>query len=73
MAHRLTCSAAEPRARAKARAGKEGERRSKRPALHAAVLGFTHPRTGVRLRFEAPLPPDLAALLAKLEEREPSG
>ena len=37
-----------------------------RPALHAAVLGFTHPRTGARLRFEAPLPADLRALLARL-------
>ena len=37
-----------------------------RPALHAAVLGFTHPRTGERLRFEAPLPGDLRALLARL-------
>lgn len=29
-----------------------------RPALHAAVLAFDHPRTGERVRFEAPLPPD---------------
>ena len=41
-----------------------------RPALHAAVLGFTHPRTGQRMRFEAPLPADLAALLQELERRE---
>jgi 23S rRNA pseudouridine1911/1915/1917 synthase len=41
-----------------------------RPALHAAVLGFTHPRTGARLRFETPLPADLASLLAELERRE---
>ena len=41
-----------------------------RPALHAAVLGFTHPRTGVRLRFEAPLPSDLAGLLAVVERSE---
>jgi 23S rRNA pseudouridine1911/1915/1917 synthase len=33
-----------------------------RPALHAAVLGFEHPRSGARVRFEAPLPGDLAAL-----------
>jgi 23S rRNA pseudouridine1911/1915/1917 synthase len=37
-----------------------------RPALHAAVLGFTHPRTSARLRFEAPLPADLRELLARL-------
>ncbi|MBN1772881.1 MAG: RluA family pseudouridine synthase [Deltaproteobacteria bacterium] len=29
-----------------------------RPALHAAVLAFDHPRTGARLRFAAPLPTD---------------
>lgn len=37
-----------------------------RPALHAERLGFDHPRTGERLRFEAPLPPDLVALVASL-------
>ena len=41
-----------------------------RPALHAQVLGFEHPTRGERLRFEAPLPEDLAALLAALERRE---
>lgn len=35
-------------------------------ALHAAVLGFTHPTTGVAHRFEAPPPPALTALLAWL-------
>jgi len=43
-----------------------------RPALHAARLGFAHPRTGEPLRFEAPLPQDLAELLADLERREAS-
>ncbi len=37
-----------------------------RQALHAAVLGFVHPVTGERLRFESPLPPDMAALEADL-------
>lgn len=37
-----------------------------RQALHAQVLGFTHPITGAPLRFEAPLPEDLEALLARL-------
>ena len=37
-----------------------------RQALHAAVLGFVHPITGERLRFETPLPPDMAELEAKL-------
>jgi 23S rRNA pseudouridine1911/1915/1917 synthase len=34
----------------------------RRQALHAAVLGFVHPITGERLRFETPLPADMAAL-----------
>ena len=38
----------------------------KRQALHAAVLGFRHPVTGELLRFESPLPPDMAALQALL-------
>ncbi|HET9161192.1 MAG TPA: RluA family pseudouridine synthase, partial [Caulobacteraceae bacterium] len=41
----------------------------KRQALHAAVLGFRHPISGENLRFDTPLPPDMAALeslLAKL-------
>ncbi len=42
-----------------------------RPALHAAALGFVHPSTGERLRFEAPLPGDLAALEAALASAEP--
>jgi 23S rRNA pseudouridine1911/1915/1917 synthase len=41
-----------------------------RPALHAAVLGFVHPRSGEFLRFEAPLPADLRAAVAELERRE---
>jgi 23S rRNA pseudouridine1911/1915/1917 synthase len=35
-------------------------------ALHAAVLGFTHPATGQPMRWEAPLPHDLAQALATL-------
>jgi 23S rRNA pseudouridine1911/1915/1917 synthase len=38
----------------------------RRPALHAARLAFVHPRTGERLSFEAPLPPDMAGVLARL-------
>ena len=38
-----------------------------RQALHAAMLGFTHPATGAALRFESRLPPDLAALAALLD------
>jgi len=33
-----------------------------RQALHATLLGFEHPRTGKKLRFESSLPPELAAL-----------
>lgn len=35
-------------------------------ALHAGVLGFTHPRTGEYLEFEAPLPPEFEQLLHML-------
>ncbi|HTK36068.1 MAG TPA: RluA family pseudouridine synthase [Caulobacteraceae bacterium] len=40
-----------------------------RQALHAAVLGFVHPATGEALRFETPLPPDMAALESELAGR----
>ncbi|CAG7621110.1 Ribosomal large subunit pseudouridine synthase D [Paenibacillus allorhizosphaerae] len=38
-------------------------------ALHAAVLGFEHPRTGEHLSFEAPLPDDMVRLLEVLKTR----
>jgi 23S rRNA pseudouridine1911/1915/1917 synthase len=38
-----------------------------RQALHAARLGFAHPRTGQPLAFATPPPPDMAGLLARLE------
>lgn len=37
-----------------------------RQALHAWRLAFPHPRTGARVAFEAPLPPDLEAALRLL-------
>ena len=37
-----------------------------RPALHAAVLAFNHPRSGQRMLFRAPLPDDLRRLVARL-------
>ena len=37
-----------------------------RQALHAAKLGFVHPVSGHWLDFEAPLPADMQALLARL-------
>lgn len=39
-----------------------------RQALHAAVLGFRHPVTGLDLRFESPLPSDMSALLTVLRQ-----
>ncbi|HEY0024288.1 MAG TPA: RluA family pseudouridine synthase [Longimicrobium sp.] len=36
-------------------------RRTPRQFLHATELRFTHPRTGEAMRFDSPLPPDLAA------------
>lgn len=38
-----------------------------RQALHAAVLGFVHPVSGENVRFEAPLPQDMATLVQILE------
>jgi len=35
-----------------------------RQALHARQLGFRHPRTGVQMDLESPLPDDLAKLVA---------
>lgn len=40
--------------------------RAPRLALHAAVLGFTHPATGERVRFESPLPDELAHYVERL-------
>jgi 23S rRNA pseudouridine1911/1915/1917 synthase len=37
-----------------------------RPMLHATVLGFVHPRTGKRLRFEEPPPADFTGVLERL-------
>ena len=38
-----------------------------RQALHAARLGFAHPRTGQPLLFERPMPADMQALVAALD------
>jgi len=58
---------------ASARALPSGQREAllafPRQALHAATLGFRHPITGESLRFSAPLPPDMQALLDLLEGR----
>lgn len=38
-----------------------------RQALHAATLGFRHPRTGAAMRFETRPPPDFLALVDMLD------
>ena len=43
-------------------------RRVPRQFLHAAELRFQHPRTREEMRFESPLPPDLAAAAAWARE-----
>ena len=40
----------------------------RRQALHARVLGFAHPVTGEKLRFEAAPPADFAGLVAALRD-----
>jgi 23S rRNA pseudouridine1911/1915/1917 synthase len=37
-----------------------------RQALHAALLGFTHPVTNESVEFQAPLPPDMRDLVTML-------
>ncbi len=41
-----------------------------RPFLHSTRLSFTHPRDGRRVDFDSPLPPDLAAVIDEIQERE---
>ena len=48
-------------------------RRFPRQALHAASLGFVHPVSGAAMRFESPLPDDLAALVAALRRSNEAG
>ena len=38
----------------------------RRQALHATLLGFSHPLTGVNLAFESPLPRDMQELFSRL-------
>ena len=37
--------------------------KSKRLYLHAHLAGFTHPRTGEKMRIESPLPPEFIAMM----------
>jgi 23S rRNA pseudouridine1911/1915/1917 synthase len=39
-----------------------------RPALHARRLAFSHPITGEPIDLAAPVPPDMAAILDRLDE-----
>jgi 23S rRNA pseudouridine1911/1915/1917 synthase len=55
-----------------ARALPEPARSFTRQALHATRLELMHPATGVKLALHAPLPADLAELLAVLEQHGPS-
>ena len=41
-----------------------------RVALHAATLGFDHPATGKRVRWTAPLPQDMKALVERLRRQD---
>ncbi len=43
--------------------GEEAPSLIARPALHSAFLHFTHPLTGERLSFEAPLPEDMGKFI----------
>lgn len=40
-----------------------------RQALHARLIGFEHPSTGKRLKFESPLPHDMEDLVRRLESK----
>jgi 23S rRNA pseudouridine1911/1915/1917 synthase len=44
--------------------------RAPRLALHATVLGFVHPATGEKVRWESPLPEELATLVEGLRAKE---
>ena len=44
-----------------------------RQALHAATLGFVHPDTGQPMRFEAPMPDDMAWVVDRLRAVEGAG
>ena len=54
--------------KALSRQGIQAARNFDRQALHAAVLGFEHPVTGDAMRFEAPIPEDMTALIKALAQ-----
>jgi len=43
---------------------------AKRPMLHAAQLGFTHPKTGKPVAWSAPLPKDMDRLVRQLRKKK---
>ena len=45
--------------------------RAPRLALHATVIGFVHPASGEKVRWESPLPDDLAGWVETLREDRP--
>jgi 23S rRNA pseudouridine1911/1915/1917 synthase len=49
---------------------KECVKRMNRQALHAHRLEFTHPRTGERVQFVAPIPEDMSNVLSFLRKQE---
>ncbi len=49
----------------------KGKARLTRPALHAAELGFDHPRSGERMCFSVPVPEDIQSVLDELASCEP--
>ncbi len=53
--------------------GKAGRFGLERQFLHAARLAFPHPLTGEPIDVTSPLPPDLAAVLARLEAEADAG
>ncbi len=50
----------------------ETARTFRRQALHARILGFIHPATGEKLRFEAPPPDDMRELIEALQNMDGS-
>jgi 23S rRNA pseudouridine1911/1915/1917 synthase len=55
-------------AKAVSAAAAEAVRGFPRQALHAATLGFVHPRSGEPMQFAAPLPDDMCALISALSD-----
>lgn len=49
--------------------GRRGDRLFPRQALHAWRLALTHPASGAKVQFTAPMAPDLRALLRSLRQR----